>query len=300
MGNSETFLLNFMEKIDFPQEAQSAFLKLYQCIGKKSEYKERLQTCIDWFMEQEPEKAFEGVDLLAKDMGEHSYTMSMLLLLLCGEPLLERYKEKRLSEELFLDTMKDLTYKLLECWQVYGIWGTFVRSWYPGFYQVARFALGRMQYEYSEFELDKFELNGITVNKGDKVINMHIPSCGSFSEELRLDSYKKAYQFYQKDFGEKPIPMVCSSWLLYPEHKEFLPEHLNIRGFMRDFSYIAGESEDEFNDAWRVFGSEFKKAPKDWPRKTTLQKAYAEHLEKGGKAGSGYGIFLFDGEKIIR
>lgn len=251
-------------------------------------------------MNREYEKAFEGIDVLATDMEEHSYTLSMLLLLLCAEPLFYLYQKRNLSENLYWDTMKDLTYKLKECEQVYGIWGTFVRSWYPGFYEIARFALGRMQYEYSEFELDDFEWNGIRITKGDKVINMHIPSCGSFTEGIRLDSYKKAYEFYKKDFGDKAIPMVCSSWILYPEYRNILPKDSNIRGFMNDFSHIVGETEEKFEDAWRVFGSNFENGSRGWPRSSSLQKAYAEYVDQGGKTGSGYGIFFFDGQKILR
>jgi hypothetical protein len=92
---------------------------------------------------------------------------------------------------------------------------------------------------------------------------------------------------------------VIGCRVLFPEHKEFLPEHLNIRSFMEDFTYIKGESEEEFENDWRVFGKDCKKEPKDLPQDTTLQRAYAEHLMKGGKTGSGYGVFLFDGEKIV-
>ncbi len=294
------FLANFMIHIEFPKKAQDIFMQLYKRIQGDVDYSKQLCTLSDLFMNREYEKAFEGIDLLASDMEEHSHTMSMLLLLLCADPLFNLYQKRGLSESLYWDTMKDLTYKLNECHQVYGIWGVFVRNWYPGFYELSRFALGRMQYEYSEFELDHFEWNGIRVTKGDKVINMHIPSCGSFTEDIRLDSYKKAYEFYKKDFGDKPIPMVCSSWLLFPEHRKILSEDSNIRGFMNDFSYIVGELDDKFEDGWRVFGSDFMKAPKDWPRKTTLQKAYGDHIDMGGKTGSGYGVFFFDGEKILR
>ncbi len=300
MLNNQTFIINFMENINFPGEAQEVFLKLHQRIMIESDYHDRMNVLVDLFMKKETTQAFEGVDVLAKDMNENIYTMSMLLLILCAEPLFSRYSEEGIPEDIYWDTLMDLSYKLNECYQVYGIWGTFVRDWYPGFYQMERFALGRMQYEYSTFELDDLVINGITVKKGDKVINMHIPSSGSFTEEKRLDSYKRAYAFYGKEFGRKLIPMVCDSWLLYPEHKEFLPKHLNIRGFMDDFSYIQGEAEEGFHNAWRVFGKDFEKEPKDWSRETTLQKVFAEHLENGGKLGSGYGIFLFDGERIVR
>ena len=94
--------------------------------------------------------------------------------------------------------------------------------------------------------------------------------------------------------------MVCDSWLLFPKHREFLPEHLNIRSFMEDFTYIEGATEDKFENGWRVFGKDSTTAPNELPQETSLQKAYAKHLLAGGKTGSGYGVFFFDGEKILR
>ena len=290
--NEQEFLIFFMEKIGFPEEAQEFFQGLHRQILKETEYNRRMDYIIKVFMDNQSEKAFEQADLLAKDMNIHSYTMSMMLLLLSCKPLSELYYERNISEDIFWDTLADLTYKLNECRHIYGIWGTFVRTWFPPFYQTARFALGRMQYEYSSFFLDEYSLNGVTLKKGDKVINMHIPSSGSFSEKARMDSYQRAYRFFEKDFPEKTVPIVCSSWLLYPGYRDILPAHSNIRNFMDDFSYIKGYNRKEFTDSWRIFGKDAGKPPVDLPRDTSLQKAFAEYLEKGGTPGVGYGILF--------
>ena len=299
MESKLDFIKYFMEKIEFPQEAQEVFLNLCRKIEHVTGHREKLKELADRFMSGETDGVYDELDVLAETMNVHSYTMSLMLMLWCGEELLVKYKEEEIPEEIYWDSMSDLKFKLMECYQVYGIWGTFVRSWYPGFYQMTRFALGRLQYEYSDFKLNRYEVDGNILKKDDRVINMHIPSSGSFSKEKRLDSYKRAFEFYKDDFGGKPIPMVCNSWLLYPQHREFLPEHLNIRSFMEDFTYIESETEEKFENAWRVFGKESMKAPNELPQNTSLQKAYAEHLMAGGKTGSGYGIFFFDGEKIL-
>lgn len=300
MESKQDFIEYFMEKIEFPQEAGEVFLSLNRQIEAVKEYREKLQELTDRYMRGETDLVYEEADVLANKVKVHSDTLSMLLFLWCGEPLLEKYSWEEIPEEIYWDTMYDLHCKLIECHEVYGIWGTFVRFWYPGFYQMTRFALGRMQYEYADFKLEEYEVDGNIVKKGDRVINMHIPSSGSFSREKRLDSYKRAFEFYQEDFGGKPIPMVCNSWLLYPEHREFLPEHLNIRSFMEDFTYIEGAADEKFENAWRIFGKDSTKAPNELPRETSLQKAYAKHLAAGGKTGSGYGVFFFDGEKILQ
>ena len=48
----------------------------------------------------------------------------------------------------------------------------------------------------------------------------------------------------------------------------------------------------------RIFGVRDSYAPEELPRKTSLQKALAAHIENGGTMGSGLGLFLFDGKTI--
>nr|WP_308742289.1 acyltransferase domain-containing protein [uncultured Anaerocolumna sp.] len=290
--SDELFLTELMSKIHFPQEAQEIFLALYQRILHNPEYNNSMKSAVQLFIHTSSEKAFAEIDKLSVELKEHSYTMSMLLLLLCAKPLMEKYSEKGLPEDIYWDSIKDLGYKLKECHHIYGIWGTFVRDWFPGYYQMSRFALGRMQYECASFSFDSVTINGITIKSGDKVLMIHIPSSGSFTKEERLESYHKAKDFYRKEFDNQPIPVVCDSWLLYPAYKEVFPIHSNIRSFIDDFSYIYEKTEEEFLDAWRLFGSDYNKSPKDWPQTTSLQKAFAEYFISGGKAGIGYGIFI--------
>lgn len=299
--SKEPFVQYFIERQNYPQESRQIFMDLYQRIQSNPSQSERIHSYIDIFIkEDDAVRAFEELDKLAQEMNVHTYTMSMLFLIMSGKTLFARYHHEGVAEDIYWDSTRDLYYKLLECYDLYGIWGTFVRGWYPGFYQMKLFALGRLEYELDTFQLDEYTIQGNTVKRGDKVINMHIPSSGSFSEDRRLDSYRRAYEFFKKEFDGKPIPMVCHSWLLYPEQVNFLPEKLNIRGFMNDFTYIQSEVNEEFEDGWRIFGKYYEKGIKEWPRDTVLRKAYAEHIEKGGKVGYGYGIFLFDGVKIIR
>ena len=288
--NDELFLMELMNKINFPKTAQDVFLDLFQRIINNPEYYNNMKNAVQKFMDNHALQSFEEIDNLSSEMKEHSYTMSMLLLMLSAKPLKNKYIDKGISVDLYWDSMKDLCYKLNECHNVYGIWGTFVRDWFPGFYQMTRFTLGRMQYEYEVFSLDIVSINGITIKSGDKVIVMHIPSSGSFTKEERLESYHKAKEFYSKEFNNQPIPVVCDSWLLYPAYKNVFPEHSNIRGFIDDFSYIYERTEEEFLDAWRIFGNTDNKSPKNWQKTTSLQRAFAEYFAKGGKAGIGYGV----------
>ena len=92
----------------------------------------------------------------------------------------------------------------------------------------------------------------------------------------------------------------CGSWLLYPRHREFLPEKSNILKFLNDFEIVSWEEKENFGDAWRVFGRYADLPFEQLPRDTSLRKAFAEWLCSGRKTGSGFGFIIFDGEKIVR
>ena len=182
-----------------------------------------------------------------------------------------------------------------------GIWGTFVASWYSWFYTMHRFKLGRLQYEAVHFSGDTpVTVGGYTVKPGDTVYNMHIPSCGSLNRAARIESYKKAYEFYKKDLDGKPMVFRCHSWLLFPKNREILPETLNMVDFIGDFYIYDSEEYDVFHDKWRVFAKDFEKPNSELPEDTTQRRCFKKWLLDGKKTGAGAGIFIYDGEKFTK
>ncbi len=99
----------------------------------------------------------------------------MVFLLLAAIRLLPKYRSAGYSDELFDETMADLRFKLFECKDIFGVWGTFVTPWFKGFYLLERFKLGRMQYEKIAFPFDDYKGK---VKRGDTVLSCHIPSDG--------------------------------------------------------------------------------------------------------------------------
>ncbi len=122
---------------------------------------------------------------------------------------------------------------------------------------------------------------------------LHIPASGiSLTKEERYRSYALAKEFYKEIFGDKPVPIVSRSWLLYPGNEEFISPNSNIIDFKRDFDIIETEEYSDFNSIspW-IFGKE--KVDLDTiPQNTTLQKDVKRHLENGGKLGKGYGVLF--------
>ena len=294
------------KRLGFPMEGIEAFEKCAKKIEKSNSFNKKFEAIYNEFLYPEAHdfgKLFDKVKPLSIIYGVKEYTLDMVFLIAAAEVMHERYREKGLSDELFWNTIMDLKYKYDECVECKGVHGTFVPWWNTGFYALTRFALGRYQYDMNTFGADDYVTKaGITIKKGDKTLGFHIPSSGvPLTDEVRLDSFKRAYEFFT-DFRREDGLMIfeCGSWLLYEGHREFLPEKSNILKFMSDFEIIESEEKDKFNDAWRVFGKYGSKSPKKWPEDTSLRKAFKQRVLSGKKTGHGHGIIVFDGEKIVR
>ena len=226
--------------------------------------------------------------------GVHKYTLDFCVMLVLCQKLYADYLQQGYTKELFVETMRDLKYKLEECKSVYGVKGTFVVRWFKRFFLLERFALGRLQYEKVDFKYDYKHLK-----KGDTVYQCHIPSSGKLLYQDVILSLKKAYQFYQSELTDKILAVVCDSWLLYPPHAKAFSEKSNIKKFYDLFDVIDTVKHDHYPDLWRVFTIPYPTQIDLLPEKSSLCKNLKELYLSGVKAGNGFGIILFDGEKII-
>ncbi len=290
----------------YPEEAQKLFTEVENRLDADASLGSRFDALVTAYMVEDTmplDTALDAVKELAEQMGCSEYTLQFVFIMNCTEILKQRYIEKGIPLSVFTEGVDDLRCKLLECMECEHVPGTFVAGWNNGFLKLDRFAYGRFQYEVRKYGFDfDFRMQcGRTVRKGDTYINFHIPSNGiPLTDEVRFDSYRRAYKEYKHLFPDGKVLFGCGSWLLYPRHREFLPERLNIRRFMDDFEIVSWEEKDHFGNDWRVFGHYSDLPLAEWPKDTALRKAYAEWLQAGNKAGDGFGLFLFDGEKIVR
>lgn len=305
MPHLTAHIKTLMQRARFPEEASEVFSEVERRLDENPAFAEKFDRIVYNYMFTEPgtmDDAATAMKAVADEFGENIFTLNTVFLLNCSEELLKRFRAAGVSDEIYWDSMDDLRCKLLECMECEGVCGNFVLGWYNGFFKVRRFALGRFQFEKSVFERE----GGYTTKSGhyleDKslIINFHIPSSGiPLTDDVRYESYRRAFEFYKNDFDGKHIVLCCGSWLLYPKHREFLPPTSHILRFMDDFEIVRESESDDFGNAWRVFGHWADKPLAEWPRDTSLRKAYCEWLEADNKAGSGYGVIVFDGEKIV-
>lgn len=308
-------LEHIMKLAEFPAEDQKAVFAAFDrfvqenCVNTLMEDAENLRN-----QPSETGKLGKSLESFTLSWEErlhvNRYTIELLLLLLCWIVTEEKYKEKGLSEEIFRRTLHDTYCKLMECRRVQGVTGVFVGFWYDRFFDLSRFALGRIQFELMPYPFDEpVSVMGKVIRKGDWVVNMHIPSEGPLTSELVEDALAKAREFFMKNaeelnfpeiFFEKdhavyegvleePLVFVMDSWLLDPDLYNLLPEG-NIKEFVSRFERVHVKKEEKFEDGWRVFGKDWEKAPEELPIQTSLQKNIANYLKTGGKLGEAFGI----------
>ena len=295
------YLILLMEKAEFPCEAKECILNAFDIVKEKSE--KEILAILDEYkaLEYVTKELVDPVREIAEKADISEHTLWMILVILASGRAKDSFVEKVKDEQIFWDTFTDLRYKLLECKNTKGVWGTFVAHWYRNLLLANVIKLGRLEFETRTFVFEEPYIFGdITLEGEVDVKSVHIPSAPEkFDFDARLDSYKKAYKFFMGSEKGKPMVFVCHSWLLFTPYKQILSPTSNIVDFMGDFDIIKIEETQRFGDAWRIFGADAEKEPQNLPEKTSLQRAFKEYLVQGNNAGQGIGVIIFDGEKIL-
>lgn len=290
--------LDTCQRLQFPTEVVLRVEQMQALLKSSDKATDLLQQACADFYTPEGSRYEALIAALAQELNIHIYEAALLLLLEATESLPDVYRKNGLPEELMWETLVDITCKIRECHQWYGIWGICNITWFPWFYACKRFKLGRLEYEVISYACT--ELEGV-LHKGDKVLNIHIPSEGPMKPEAVLESMRRAYQFYRKEFDSPVIPIIGYSWLLYPRmyHEVFQPQS-NLSAFYELF-HIWDAVEDPTNGPFsRVFDCEYSPEVLDTvPADTSLRRNLLAYLRAGNCMGHARGVLFFDGENIL-
>lgn len=279
------------KELKFPQEAIESLSRWNQIITQNEKWNNMLRESIaDYDADGQDHLAL--TEQLAEEIGASVYEVYMVLLLHCALALRQKYAEKGLPDDLFVDTMMDLRYKLMECHQLYGVWGDPFLVWNRRFFRLERFQLGRLQFEVKPWTGVGYEDYLV---EGKDAYWCHIPSSGPCTPELVRESLKRAYEFYNI---QGIFAVGCKSWMLYPPHFPLFKSGGNLDQFRRCFQ-VFYHWERENIDLWRIFGVDNKTDLNALPEETSLQRSFAPWLRQGNKMGTGVGILLFDGENVL-
>jgi hypothetical protein len=293
------YTLNFMRELGFDTDAINSLYcdikKIYANDNAKeifskavSEYENNINT--DYTALR------ESADAAGELVGVNAYSAELLLFICLSKHLRKLYKERGISDRIWFDSMSDLKWKLWECKAVKGSWGSFVAGWFPRFFNMTRFALGRLQFETTTVN-DNCTVNGKEIRAGMKALSIHIPrTLTPLTKESRLDAYKQAAEFYKNEFENQPVLFCCHSWLLSEEMHALLRDGSNIKSFIEDFVIVRYEkaTAGEYGEAWRLFDMEYTGNIDDFPGDSSLRRNYKEYLKNGGVMGCGMGYFFAD------
>ncbi|MBQ8341098.1 MAG: DUF5596 domain-containing protein [Clostridia bacterium] len=287
------YLIAFFKDFDYESADVDVLLAAYDRITENVEAAACWQELIDTYeadLNCDYEALLQKADTVAEALYLNEYTLELLLFICLSRHAKALYIERGLDLEIYHNSMLDLKYKLEECKAVYGIVGSFVAKWFPRFFKLTRFALGRLQFELIDFGFD-YEKDGKVLTPESKVINVHIPRTGTPIDKESCDAaYAQAKAFFA-DQIEGPVAFYCSSWMLYPDNKKILSPKSNTYRFLSQYDVIRSGIDKSLGNLWRIFDTHEKR----WDRLPTdsfMRRAYVEHLKKGGKLGWGKGVFF--------
>ena len=232
------------------------------------------------------------LEAFAQELGVDVAVLNLYVYIRLSERTLEEYRKRGYPEEVFYDTMKDITIdsrRYEELTGVYGISPKPHRWWITYHLACQMFRFGRLQFNFKPAPFD-FELDGRLIKEGEVGLNAHISRYEPLSEEACEDSYARAKEFAKKHLGMSDPFFFCNSWLIHPWMTEDLPETSRIVQFQKKYKVIHIE-QDENAVIHQVFDHECDD-PHDYPEDNSLRRAAKNRLIEGKPLGLALGARL--------
>ena len=134
------------------------------------------------------------------------------------------------------------------------------------------------------------------LTKGDKCINLHIPSGAPLWERDCIMSLKKMSEFsadFHPDYDFKAF--VCYSWLLDPQFQKLLKPESNIVRFQK-LGHILPLEQDETDEViWCIWGAAGRTlAPDRLPESNSMERTVSSFLKRGGRFCEGLMVIFRD------
>ncbi len=191
----------------------------------------------------------------------------------------DKYSQKGIPEDIFLDTMGFIPRFLNSNFETWGNYNFVWAWWIPRQISMREFRVGEFEYEF--------------VREGDILkIYVHIPS----DAYLAAADLNAIWPFIDEFYPEYRGGVICcDSWLLSPELKKLLPESSNIIKFQNQFDIKHIDLESPWFMGW-VYGNDMPL--ETLPEDTTLRRNLKKHLIAGGKVGSAYGEQIISEDQL--
>ena len=301
MENIKNYIAEVTAKYDFPTPSTEDFLNASDIISTCQEAKRLFDQQIRLY-EEDLMCSFKGAFINVRKAAElcdaRKETVNALYLLCLTEHLHRLYAIRELDETWYDGIIDDLRIKNDECRLIKGVSGTFVPEWYYKFFDLTRFAMGRLQFE-PMFMQESNSYNGDHVEKDEFSIGIHIPGGSRLDIGECMKALRMAYNKFRPYFADGVVLFNCSSWLLAPDNKKLLDTESNIVKFGELFNVIPSEQHVD-HDFWRIYGREDCSDIASLPRDNSVRKAYALCAERFEIPNAGLGIIRMKDGEIIK
>ena len=199
---------------------------------------------------------------------------------------LKRYREEKIPDSIYYDTMSDIDIWAQDYKSKHGVYGIEEYKWIEKSIDMKVFKIGRLQFEKIEDE-----------ETSELLLNTHIQSGESLDFEKCQESYRKAAEFFSKREDKKStIVFVCDSWLMNPKIQKLLSPDSNIIKFQNQYKIISEDIENRQMEE-RVFGT-IEENPERYIATTNLQKNLKQALIQGERFGTAKGSFVYKIAKL--
>lgn len=213
-----------------------------------------------------------GIKELQEIVGEDSDGIKILweLLNMIGNYSYKEYVKRKISEDIFIATMRFCTRFLNEHYQTSHTYKFVWAWWFPRQISLSEFRIGALEYEF--------------VNGEDQEIAIHIPSDANLHKESVKQSLNEFIEFRNIYFSEwENVKFTCDTWMLMPELKELLGEDSNIVAFQNLFEIDTLNYGATWYMGWIFPG--YENANESLPERTTLQRRMKKYLLDGKRFG---------------
>ncbi len=131
----------------------------------------------------------------------------------------------------------------------------------------------------------------LAVRRGTTVLEMHIPAGGGMTLEKCRESFTGAVDFFTRQFPKKKFSaIVSSSWIFNNQLEQILPSDSNLILFQNEL-YLYPVPSVGKEGLWFIFLTD-DAVPGNLPRETSLQRAAADFLARGGRWRGGGMFFM--------
>lgn len=203
------------------------------------------------------------------------------------EKAIKIFEDHNVSMDILTHTLQDTALWIRNYKRHNGYLGLASRSWISVGFKGGLFRLGRMQFEMTTI---KQETGLDYLKKGDPALEGHVPQGEPLDHDACMESYRRAFPFFEEHFGYHAKAVHLKTWMLDPEMKKILPPDSNIMKWANDATLLPVE--EKMSDLSRfIFGTpniDLKTAPRD----TSLRRKILEHIEAGGEFCNRAGIIM--------